>query len=160
MTETRAMTAEDVDIVKWVLNEAIGWDPNRVLPPFEIVVAHPQLVVFHEDWGRSGDTGVVAEQGGSLVGAAFFRLFTQDRHGEGFIDEETPELGIAVAEGHRGTGLGTRLMTELADMARDAGIARLGLSVETANPAARLYARLGYREVERRDHDLLMVLDL
>ena len=42
----------------------------------------------------------------------------------------------------------------------DASVPRMSLSVATANPAFRLYERIGYRVVERTDDDAVMVIDL
>ena len=58
-----------------------------------------------------------------------------------------PDIAIAVHEDARGAGLGAQLLHELAALARAEGFEQLSLSVDTANPAARLYERLGYREV-------------
>jgi ribosomal protein S18 acetylase RimI-like enzyme len=156
----RPLGAADVEHVKWGLYEAVAWDPERELPPFEHTIEHPELARYHRGWGRRGDLGVVAESGGSVVGVALARLFTEEDHGHGYVDDDTPELAVAVADGHRGKGLGTRLLNELADAARDAGFARLSLSVDSENPALRLYERLGYRELARDEDGVRMLLDL
>ena len=157
----RELGAGAVERVKWALYEAVSWDPDRELPPYELVIEHPELARYHGGWGRPGDLAIAAEDGGEVVGVAFYRLFTEDDHGHGFVDEETPELGIAVADGRRGTGIGTRLMNELAERARADGIGRLSLSVDAENPARRLYDRLGYREVSRDDAGgVRMILEL
>jgi hypothetical protein len=44
--------------------------------------------------------------------------------------------------------------------ARAAGIPRLSLSVDTGNPARKLYERLGYRQLSVDDAGVRMVLDL
>ena len=91
---------------------------------------------------------------------ALCRLFTDDDHGHGYVDEETPELAVAVADGRRGNGMGTRLLNELAGVAREAGFPRLSLSVDAGNPALHLYERLGYRELTRDEDGVRMVLEL
>lgn len=55
-----------------------------------------------------------------------------------FLDE------IALADGERGRGIGTELVTAIMTAARAAGMP-LRLSVLEVNPAQRLYARLGFR---------------
>jgi GNAT superfamily N-acetyltransferase len=56
-------------------------------------------------------------------------------------------VAIGVVAGHRSQGIGTLLLDRLHAMARDQGVRALSLSVETANPAYLLYARLGYQPV-------------
>ena len=152
--------ADDVGHVRWALFEAVSWNPERRLPPFEVTIEHPELARYHRDWGRPGDVGVIARRGEDVVGVALCRLFTDDDHGHGYVDAETPELAVAVAEAHRGAGLGTRLLEELAAAARAAGFARLSLSVDEGNPAVRLYERLDYRELSRDEGGIRMIREL
>ena len=156
----RRATAADVEHITWALYTALAWNPERELPPFEVTIEHPQVVRYHRDWGRAGDLGVVAEEDGEVIGVAYCRLFTEDDHGHGYVDDETPEVAVAVRGGHRGRGIGARVMSELADAARAAGFARLSLSVDLQNPSRRLYERLGYREVSTDDEGVRMVLHL
>jgi GNAT superfamily N-acetyltransferase len=156
----RPLTHGDVEHVRWALLTALRWSPARVLPPDDVVLAHPEAARYHRDWGRPGDFGVVAERDGDVVGAAYARLFGPDDHGHGYVDERTPELAIAVREDARGGGLGARLLHELAALARSEGFEQLSLSVDTANPAARLYERAGYRDVFADEHGRRMVLSL
>jgi ribosomal protein S18 acetylase RimI-like enzyme len=157
---SRQTRADDLEHVKWALFEAVSWNPNRVLPPFEVTIEHPELASYHRGWGRPGDLGVVATNGEEVVGVATCRLFTAEDHGHGYVDEATPEVAVAVAERWRGSGVGTRLMEELADAARAGGFERLSLSVDHDNPALRLYERLGYRELSRDEGGIRMIRDL
>lgn len=156
----RQARPEDVEHIRWGLYTALAWDPERRLPPLEVTLEHPEAARYHRGWGRRGDLGIVAELDGEVVGVAYCRIFTADDHGHGYVDDETPELAVAVREDKRGSGLGTRLMSALAETAYTAGFARLSLSVAAGNPAGRLYERLGYREVSSDDDGVRMVLDL
>jgi len=151
MLRIRELEPADADFLGAMLYAAVYWDPaNERLPP-EFVLAHPKLTIFHTGWGRPGDTGLVAEVDGEPAGVVWYRLFTEAEHGEGFVDEATPELAISVADGHRGKGIGGSLMAAIAERARTDGLKRLSLSVDDDNPAKRLYARLGYAEHEPGD---------
>ncbi len=53
--------------------------------------------------------------------------------GYGFVDEETPELAIAVVPSRRGRGIGEALLDALCERARADGYRALSLSVERDN---------------------------
>ena len=156
----RALGPDDPAHVRWALYEAVAWNPDRQLPPYDALIEHPELARYHRDWGRPGDHGVLAEVAGARAGVAFYRLFSDADHGHGYVDETTPELAVAVEPAWRGRGIGSRLMTELAHGARQAGLARLSLSVDAENPAVRLYERLGYREIARDEGGVRMLVEL
>jgi ribosomal protein S18 acetylase RimI-like enzyme len=127
--------------------------------------ADPYLRTYVAGWGsRPGDLGVVArEPSGEPIGAAWLRLGT----GGGpfkLSDDETPELATAVTPHARGRGVGSLLMKTLIEAARP-HFPRLVLSVREENPAARFYARLGFRELARMKNrvggdSLVMSLEL
>lgn len=155
----RPATDADLPAVKQTLYLALSWNPDDPIPPFEEVVDHPEMAIYHDGWMRPGDAGVVAETDGEFVGMAYYRLFSTDVPGQGFVDADTPELAIAVIPAHRGRGVGTGLLRELHSMARSAGVVRISLSVSAGNPARRLYERHGY-EPRGRDNDELMTVTL
>ena len=90
----------------------------------------------------------VAEDAGQLVG----RLsLARDPHP---ASHHVADLGLMVAETHRGRGIGRLLLEQAAAWARDAGVRKLELHVFPWNePAIRLYERFGFeREGVRREH--------
>jgi GNAT superfamily N-acetyltransferase len=115
------------------------------------VLAHEQVVIYHRDWGRPGDAALVAEKDGRAVGAVWYCCFTDAEHGDGYVDPDTLELAIAVADGCRGRGIGQQLLEAMHERARRDGFARVALSVDEGNPAKRLYERVGYVEFEPGD---------
>jgi len=120
----------------------------------------PDLPVFRyvQNWGRRGDAGVVAFEGPNVYGAAWYRLFTAGEPGFGFVDEETPELTIAVVPSHRGHGTGAELLEALLVRARSDGFPRVSLSAEAGQ--TRFYERHGFHELHREDGTVTMVADL
>ena len=111
-------------------------------------------------WGRRGDNGLLAIEQFQPVGAAWYRLFATDEPGYGFVDEETPELTIAVVPSCRGRGLGEELLSELLAQARGEGYPRVSLSVEPDNPALRLYEQHGFAKVGERAGTWVMQAEL
>ena len=156
----RSAGANDLPIIQRTLFLALTWNGTPEGMTFERAMAHEYVSQYHSGWGRDGDVGVVAEQEGEAIGASYGRLFTDEQHGHGYIDPQTPEIAIAVSPGHVGKGIGSQLLHALEDTYRGIGVARLSLSVELANRAMQLYQRFGYVEVDRDDDAARMVKDL
>ena len=134
--------AQDVRFLRDMLHHAYYWKermPNAGPGPVGLYV---------KAWGREGDTAVIAIDNGFPVGAAWYRLFTAERPGYGFVDESTPELAIAVVPSARGRGIGSALLTALLTRARDGGYEALSLAVDSDNAGAiDLYRRRGFETV-------------
>ncbi|HEX2740032.1 MAG TPA: GNAT family N-acetyltransferase [Rubrobacter sp.] len=71
------------------------------------------------------------------------------------LREEIRIVDIALLPGHRGMGIGTRLLNDLISESEASG-QFLSIHVERFNPALRLYERLGFRAVEDKGVYLLM----
>jgi ribosomal protein S18 acetylase RimI-like enzyme len=150
----RCATSADEPFLREMVYEALFVPEGR--PPFaREVLDQPDIRHYYRGFGhRPGDIGRIAHlSSGEPVGAAWVRQLTGDDPGYGYVDDETPELTIAVVATHRGRGIGTRL---LADLAR--AVPRCSLSVDERNHAARrLYERFGFAVVAASGTALTML---
>lgn len=113
----------------------------------EAVKSNPLLARYAAGLGREGDCGVMATASGEVVGVCWVRLFRESEKGYGWIDEHTPELGIAVVPAAQGQGVGKRLLQEFLKR-YDSAFPALSLSVRDDNvPALRIYEACGFRRV-------------
>ena len=100
---------------------------------------------YVKGWGRPGDIALIAVEEAFPVGAGWYRLFRRDQPGYGFVDEQTPELTIAVVPSRRGRGIGEALLTALCDRAQDDGHVAISLSIERDNEGLmRFYEKHGF----------------
>ena len=134
------------------LYHALFIPAGTALPPHEIIY-EPDIYIYVDDFGGKDDCGVVAEQDGRIVGAAWTRIIPAFGH----VDDETPELAISVLPEWRGQGIGTTLLTRLFELLCACGYRRTSLSVQKANPAVRLYQSVGYKIIRENDADYIMV---
>ena len=124
-------------------------------------VEESSLWRYVSGWGRRGDAAVIALEGGFAVGAAWYRLFSRDEPGFGFIDEKTPEVAVAVVPSRRGRGIGSELLDALVEQAREQGYKGLSLTVAADDtPAMHVFEKQGFEQVEETDGSWTMRLDL
>ncbi|MCA9667849.1 MAG: GNAT family N-acetyltransferase [Myxococcales bacterium] len=132
--------------------------------PAERVDTYPDLARYHHGWPREGDFGFVACAGAARepVACAWGRLFRREAMGYGLaaddgsaaselVSESLPELAMGTLAEFRGRGIGERLLRRWLAAARER-FAGASLSVRRDNPAARLYRRVGFVEVEGSEH--------
>lgn len=125
--------------------------------PFErTILDHPDIAKYVKDWGRSSDSGFVAVVDNARpIGAVWLRLLSGSEKGFGYVDDDTPELGMAVVAEYRGKGIGTSLLNHL--IASVNGVFEsISLSVAVGNPALRLYQRFGFEVVEQNGNSITM----
>ena len=147
------VSEDDIELLRAMLYEALFVPPGAPPFPAEVVDAS-EMVRYIADFGsQSTDRGWCAEAfSGELLGAAWVRQLSGKNAGYGYVDDDTPELTVAVAASHRNRGFGTGLLTALLDE-----VGRCSLSCDVRNPAVALYERLGFVTV-RSDGDTLVML--
>jgi ribosomal protein S18 acetylase RimI-like enzyme len=155
--QIQPLLPSDQDTV-WDLLHIALWDPPPAsLRPREVLDS-PEVRIYAEDWGRrEGDLGICGRlaSGPAIVGACWLRL-VKGGIGLSYIDDDTPQLGIALFPGHQRRGYGERLMrAALAEAGKH--YRQVALSVHPQNPAVRLYRRCGFDQVDLRRNYLIMV---
>jgi ribosomal protein S18 acetylase RimI-like enzyme len=154
----RSATQADEHFLREMVLHA-AFPPGAATPTLEDVLQDERLARYIVDWQRPGDSGLVAEADGQPIGAAWYRRFSRNEPGYGFISDDIPEVSIAVVPGMRGRGIGRTLLIRLIEQARAEGLPALSLSVSVDNPVAmHLYASLGFRTVAGdADHPTMLI---
>lgn len=144
----RVVRIEDLPFLWDMLYEAAAVaDSMRELGK-EKALALPANQKYLAGWGRPGDAGVIAvDHEGKPLGAAWYRLFSVEAPGYGFVSSTIPELSLGTRAELRGRGIGRALLEALIELAQEQGYEALSLSVERSNAALRLYERLGFQDV-------------
>lgn len=152
--QIRPATTEDTDVLWMALSQAASY-----AEPIDAREADHEIRHYVEGWGQPGDMAVIADDidTGTAVGAAWIRLLPEDDPGYGFVDAETPELGIGILPAFRGQGIGGRLLDALLPIAA-ARFRTVSLStLDTNDVARRLYASRGFETVGHEDGSSTML---
>ena len=123
---------DDLDLVMEVMEAAFG---NR----------------FGEAWTRSQCSGILPMAGVRLA-------LARDGDGTGVVGfsmarsvaDESELLLLAVVPGHHRRGIGSRLLGDFMDRAREFGAVKVHLEVRDGNPAIVMYRAAGFQPVGRR----------
>ena len=145
----------------WHFLHVALWDPPPAgLRPLEILQS-PHVRIYAEDWGRASDVGVIArlESEADPIGACWMRC-CPDGQGLAYVDEHTPQLGIALLPPFQRRGYGKPMMMAALQVAREHGYQQVSLTVHPANPAIGLYESCGFRKMEVRNSYHMMLASL
>lgn len=154
----RKILPEEYSFMESIMYEAI-YHPDPKNPYPKEVIYLPQVKVYWENWGKGADDHcLVAIVDGKMVGAVWIRTFQGNLKGCGFIDEQTPEIAIALFEEYRGKGIGSQMMEQMIALIKLEGYAQVSLSITKGNPAIRLYERLGFHTINENEEDYIMLL--
>lgn len=156
----RDATPEDMPFLREMTYEAAFWRADAPRPDFARALADEDIARYVPRFGEAGDITVVAERVGVRVGAGWSRCFPAESPGYGFVAAGVPELAVAVSESSRRHGIGTELLRQVISRAGERGFRRVSLSVNFDNPSARVYRRLGFREVGSDDDSWVMARDV
>src|SRR3954447_25924504 len=142
--------------------EAVYWldDGAEERPPLDALLAQPANARYVVEWGRPGDIALCAlDRRDEPVGAVWYRRFTAAEPGYGYVADDIPELAIGVYPEFRRQRVGSLLLGAIIARAQRDLERGISLSVNTENPAKRLYARYGFEVVNQAGEALTMLLD-
>ena len=149
----REITPADYLLLEDFIYNAIYVPLGEESPPREIIY-NSDVFIYVDGFGNQpGDYGVVAEQGGKIIGMAWTRIIPAYGH----IDNDTPELATSVLPEYRGQGVGTMLMNRLFELLHENGYKQTSLAVQKKNNAVRFYERLGYKTIRENGEEYIMV---
>ncbi len=149
----------DGGTIKEIFYHAI-YIPEGAEPAPREIVLMPELQRYYENWKREGDIGYIALLGNESVGAIWLRLFGDSDTGYGFIDNQIPELGMAVIPALRNQGIGSRLFDKLLGDDELLRFKAISLSVDKNNKAMRLYKRYGFKVFSESKKSCIMIREL
>lgn len=156
MINIRNIHPQEIPVLDDFLYEAI-FIPQGVEPPPRSIIEQDDLQVYVRGFGDDPhDHCLVAEVDGKIAGAVWVRIMDDYGH----VDDQTPSLAISLYKEYRGQGIGTQLLLQMMDLLRKEKYAQVSLSVQKENYALRMYQKAGFKIVEDRGEEVLMVARL
>jgi ribosomal protein S18 acetylase RimI-like enzyme len=157
--ELRDAIASDAPFLARMLRDCLYWRAGDDAPSLEQLQADEDFQRHWQEWGRPGDTALIATAAGDSVGAGWYRLWRPRDRMAGFFDARVPVLSLAVRTEFRGSGYGQRLLDALIDRALDSGVPGLSVSVSGDNPALQWFERRDFMQVAQVRDAWTMMLD-
>ena len=146
----RAINRDDVSFLWDMLYEirSLRCVREKKALPSRDVLQTPDLAKYVQGWGLTSDRGFIAIDAQIPIGAAWYRLFTADNKGYGYVDDNTPEMALAILPQYRNKGIGKSLIIRLLEQAKADGYQQISLSCDPTNAnALHLYQKLGFEQV-------------
>jgi ribosomal protein S18 acetylase RimI-like enzyme len=151
----RSLTSADQSLL-WEMLYLSLFVPEGNEPFERSILKQPDISKYVDGWGRADDFGFVAvDEMNQPLGAIWLRLLSRNEKGYGYVDDFTPELGMAVFPEYRGLGIGTSLLKHLIESV-EMRYEQISLSVGRENPALRLYQRFGFEVIAEDENSLTM----
>ena len=153
----RLIKQNEYPFLQTMLYEALFVAPGQAKFP-KSILENPNIIKYVENWNQQeGDLAIVGVKNNELIGAIWGRKFKKSKKGYGFVDENIPEISMAVKQDYRKQGTGTALIHQLENEFSRIGVCQLSLSVHKLNPAKKLYERCGYTIYEEQEDAVTMI---
>ncbi len=156
IVKIRSINQDETPQLQSFLYDAI-FVPDGVKKPDKKIINLPELLTYIKDFGKDTDLCLVADLDGTLVGAIWVRLFSENEKGFGFVDKETPELSMSVKENYRNRGIGKKLLTSMIERLKILDYKQVSLSVDISNFAFKIYLNFGFEIVKSDKKSAIMI---
>lgn len=153
--QIRELSPADTELLETATLGNVNWLGERF--KLQDVKDTAELAHYTRLRPQRGDFGILAFEEQKVLGLAWALYLPKENPGWGFVNEETPEISLWVAEDSRRQGLGRSLLLQLMEIAKKKGIAQLSLSVEEGNYAKKLYLSEGFQDVPGGEEDGVMI---
>lgn len=138
------------------LYEAI-FVPQGMQAPPKSILQEPDLQVYVSDFGTyKDDIALSVKVNDIIVGAVWVRIMMDYGH----VYADTPSLAISLLKEYRGKGIGMAMMKQMLRILKKRGYAQVSLSVQKENFAVRMYQKLGFKILEDKEDEYLMIKTL
>lgn len=152
----RELLISEKAVLDTFLYHAIYIPKGVDLPPFDIIY-QPDIQVYVKDFGeQKGDVCYVAECEGKIIGAVWVRIMNDYGH----VSDEMPSLAISLLPEYRNNGIGTALMKKMLSSLRELGYKGVSLSVQKQNYSCSMYKKLGFKTIQEKDEEYIMVYSM
>jgi GNAT superfamily N-acetyltransferase len=148
----RAIKPDEYNFLSEMLYQAIFVPDEREILP-RTIIEQPDLKRYIHNFGQDGDFCLVAEQNEKLLGAIWIRYIV----GYGFVDNQTPELSMAILKEYRGKGIGTLLLDAMIHQLKNGSVKQISLSVDKDNFAYHLYKYFGFEDYKVTEKSVIML---
>jgi ribosomal protein S18 acetylase RimI-like enzyme len=156
MFQIRELKQPETDLIKEMLFLAVFIPPGHPSVSRDILEL-PQLKNYYDNWGCSDhDKAIALTKDDRIIGLVWGRLLKGEVKGFGFLNEQTPEISIAIQPAYRNQGWGSQLLAAISKAYLALGIKALSLSVDKRNPAVGLYRRQGFITMKENRDDFIM----
>ena len=141
----RQLKVDETDFLRDMLYEALYVPEGEPHFP-KSILDEPALSKYYTDWGKDDfDSAIVSEVNDERIGLIWGRCYKSPHGGYGYVDDETPELSMAVKERFRNQGVGSTLIQKIEAFYCKQNIQKLSLSVDKRNKALTFYKRNGFK---------------
>ena len=118
---------------------------NKTLEDF------PQLKIYEKNYGvYHSDLGLYALVEHTIAGAIWLRKLGKEHNLNGFVNEDTPILSIAIKPEFRGQGIGSAMLEQLLIEA-GAVFEQISVSVLNQTKTIEFFEKVGFTKVDNSD---------